>query len=73
MAPEVLDGSDTKANPAIDLWALGVMLYCMRFYKFPFTGETSDQIKQKIMSGEPKIPRDCPVTEEFVDLVKGLL
>lgn len=40
MAPEVLQGSDTKANPAIDLWALGVMLYCMRYYKFPFNGDT---------------------------------
>ena len=40
MAPEVLQGLDTKANPAIDLWALGVMLYCMKFYKFPFNGDT---------------------------------
>ena len=41
MAPEVLEGSDTKANPAIDLWSLGCMLYCMVFYKFPFNGDTS--------------------------------
>lgn len=41
MAPEVLQGSDTKASPAIDLWALGCMLYCMIYYKFPFNGDTS--------------------------------
>jgi MAP/microtubule affinity-regulating kinase len=40
MAPEVLQGLDNKANPAIDLWALGCMLYCMKFYKFPFNGDT---------------------------------
>lgn len=45
MAPEVLLGTDTKANPAIDIWALGVMLYCMVFYKFPFNGTTSSAIK----------------------------
>lgn len=40
MSPEVLQGLDTKANPAIDLWSLGVMLYCMKFYTFPFNGDT---------------------------------
>lgn len=39
MAPEVLNGTDTKAKPAIDIWAIGCMLYCMLFYKFPFNGE----------------------------------
>lgn len=73
MAPEVLEGSDTKANPAIDLWGLGIMLFCMRYYKFPFTGDTTEQIKHKIISVQPKIPKDCPSTEEFVDLVLGLL
>ena len=73
MAPEVLDGSDIKANPAIDLWALGVMLYCMRFYKFPFTGDTSEQIKHKILTNEVRIPKDTPASEDFCDLVRGLL
>lgn len=41
MAPEVLEGSDNRANPAIDLWALGCMLYCMIYYNFPFNGDTS--------------------------------
>jgi serine/threonine protein kinase len=73
MAPEVLQGSDNKANPAIDIWALGVMLFCMRFYKFPFNGDTPQQVKDKIINQNFKIPRDCPVTEEFADIVKGLL
>jgi serine/threonine protein kinase len=73
MAPEVLDFSDTKANPAIDIWALGVMLFCMHFYKFPFTGDTSEQIKHKIINIDPKFPRDVPSTEEFIDLVRGML
>jgi serine/threonine protein kinase len=50
MAPEVLQGLDTKASPAIDFWALGVMLYCMLFYKFPFNGKEGNEIKEKIIS-----------------------
>ena len=42
MAPEVLNGTDNKASPAIDVWAMGVMLYCMLFYKFPFNGDNWD-------------------------------
>ena len=29
MAPEVLANSHTLANPALDVWALGIMLYAM--------------------------------------------
>jgi serine/threonine protein kinase len=50
MAPEVLNGSDIKAAPAIDIWAIGVMLYCMLFYKFPFNGETGEIIKDRIIN-----------------------
>ena len=41
MPPEVLIGNSTTANPAMDVWAIGVMLYCMVFDKFPFDGETA--------------------------------
>lgn len=36
MAPEVLNHSHTVANPAIDVWALGIMIYIMIFRRFPF-------------------------------------
>ena len=42
MAPEVLKGIDLKASPMLDIWALGVMLFAMFFYQFPFDGETAD-------------------------------
>lgn len=41
MAPEVLANSFTHANPAIDIWSLGIMLYSMIFRKFPFNGDTN--------------------------------
>ena len=65
MSPEVLQGIDIKANPAIDLWALGVMLYCMVFYKFPFNGAEGNEVKQKITTAEVKFPKDTPTTDEL--------
>ncbi len=73
MAPEVLKGTDTKASPALDIWALGCMLFCMFFYKFPFDGDTAQQVKDRIISAELRFPRDRPHTEEFADLIRGIL
>lgn len=73
MAPEVLEIAHTKANPAIDIWALGIMLYCMIFDKFPFNGDTSQEIREKIIHKDFKIPSDTPCTEELIDLLKCLL
>ena len=73
MAPEVLRGSDIKASPAIDFWALGCMIYCMLFYKFPFNGDTGDQVRDRIINGELRLPRDTPYTEECADMIRGLL
>lgn len=40
MAPETLMGTETMANPAMDVWALGIMMYVMLFSRFPFKGNT---------------------------------
>ena len=42
MPPEVLDGSRTETTPAIDVWAIGLMLYSMLFGHLPFWGESED-------------------------------
>lgn len=49
MPPEVLLDYNSNANPAMDIWAIGVMLYCMVFDRFPFNGDTSAIIKEKII------------------------
>ena len=73
MAPEVLKGSDTKASPAIDIWALGCMLYCMLFYKYPFNGDNGNEVKERIINQELKLPKDTAYTEEFSDIIRGML
>ena len=56
MAPEVLANYYTVANPAIDVWALGIMLYVMLFRKYPFTGDTPSEIKKNIINQDLKFP-----------------
>ena len=36
MAPEVLNGDVNLANPAMDLWALGMMMFQMLYGFHPF-------------------------------------
>mmetsp|Transcript_2829 Transcript_2829/g.2650 ORF Transcript_2829/g.2650 Transcript_2829/m.2650 type:complete len:163 (-) Transcript_2829:617-1105(-) len=50
MAPEMISESNSTANPAIDVWAIGVMLYCMVYEKFPFNGDSPEIIKNKILN-----------------------
>ena len=73
MAPEVLKGIDTKASPMLDIWALGCMLFAMFFYKFPFDGDTATIVKDRIINADLKIPRDRPHTDEYADLLRGIL
>jgi serine/threonine protein kinase len=36
MAPEVLKGEINLANPAMDIWAVGMMMFIMLFGYHPF-------------------------------------
>lgn len=62
MTPEMASGGSV-ANPAMDVWAIGIMIYCMLFNKMPFTGGTREEIKAKIQNKEPVLPAKKPVTE----------
>lgn len=73
MAPEVLKGVDTKASPMLDIWALGCMLFAMFFFKFPFDGDNANIVKERIIHAELRIPRDRPHSDEFADLLRGIL
>ena len=47
MAPEIL--KQEPYNDKVDVWALGVIAFCMLTSHYPFDGKSKDQIYTKIV------------------------
>ena len=48
--PEIVDESHLETDPAIDVWALGVILYRLLLGRFPFEGATPEITKNQILN-----------------------
>jgi len=58
MPPECFQHTSYKPKP-MDIWALGVSIYCCVFGKLPFPGETENDMIESIRNQEVKIPEEC--------------
>jgi eukaryotic-like serine/threonine-protein kinase len=56
MAPEAIRG-DTTLTTAVDVWALGVILYELLTGQRPFTGKNFPEMRKSILETEPRSPR----------------
>jgi serine/threonine protein kinase len=63
MAPEVLSKKEKINTAAVDVWACGVMLFCMIYGHLPFVGNNNSQTIQAIISGSFTFPAKPQVTE----------
>ncbi|XP_054707547.1 serine/threonine-protein kinase NIM1-like [Uloborus diversus] len=69
-APELFR-DDSYAGPAVDVWALGVLLYFMLTATMPFKAQTVAGLKKQILDGEFTIPDFLSTECHF--LIVGIL
>lgn len=74
MAPEVITGKNRAANPAIDVWSMGCILYTLLHGETPFNG-SKKEIIDAIVRGEYRIDPKVKsrVSPECIDLMRGML
>ncbi|RIA89443.1 kinase-like domain-containing protein [Glomus cerebriforme] len=59
---------------AIDIWALGVTLYCFVFGRCPFIADTEFELFFNVIPRQPlEFPKDIPISDDLKDLFMKLL
>ncbi|XP_031762466.1 ribosomal protein S6 kinase alpha-4-like [Xenopus tropicalis] len=66
MAPEML--TDDSCARSVDWWAVGVIIYQMLVGKLPFTGQDTEEIKNKILNESPEFPPDLADNAKLIIL-----
>lgn len=62
-----------QADPAIDIWAMGIILYFLLCGKLPFTGTTRAEVITKITKSQFKFPDKKIISPGCKALLNGLL
>ena len=71
MAPEIVSSVEYYGPPA-DIWATGVLLFCLFNGYFPFKGQTDAELYRRIQRGNYKMIRD-DLSDDCLNLLKGIL
>ena len=77
--PDVLKRATIKYNPIrADVWSLGVCLYRMLFYDYPFTYDPKNELQslQKLleeMKSGPPIPKREGLSDKAINLIKEMI
>ena len=72
MSPEVLVHK-APANPSMDIWALGIILYKMIYGIYPFEADSRKEIFEKIKKGAFDFPEEPAISLTCQVLIKKML
>lgn len=74
MAPETLrEEKENFSGKALDIWAMGVTLYCFVFGQVPFKDEFPLALHNKILKDPIKFPTNIKITDSLKDLIQKML
>ncbi|XP_077164201.1 calcium/calmodulin-dependent protein kinase kinase 2 isoform X2 [Paroedura picta] len=74
MAPETLSETRTIfSGKALDVWAMGITLYCFVFGQCPFMDERILSLHSKIKSQTLEFPDQPDISDELKDLITQML
>lgn len=62
MTPEMIAQTTSVASPAMDVWAIGIMTFCMLFNRLPFSSPNKDEIKNMILKEPYRLSKSKLVT-----------
>jgi len=57
----------------MDVWAIGIMIYCMLFNRLPFSSQNKDEIKNMIVTQPYRLSKSKPITEGCKQVLAGCL
>ncbi|XP_078482388.1 calcium/calmodulin-dependent protein kinase kinase 1 isoform X2 [Ciona intestinalis] len=74
MPPEAVSGSSDKfSGRPLDIWSLGVTLYCLLVGDTPFKSPHILELHEQICNEEVKFPPQCSLSPEVRMLIKKML
>jgi len=73
ITPEMASDYNSKAEPPMDVWTIGVMLYVMHFTCFPFKDEKWGKLEENVINSDVKFPKDATITPKFADFIRCCL
>ncbi|XP_042735512.1 calcium/calmodulin-dependent protein kinase kinase 1 isoform X2 [Lagopus leucura] len=74
MAPEAIsDTGKSFSGKALDVWAMGITLYCFVYGKCPFIDEYILGLHNKIKSKPVEFPEELQISDELKELILRML